>query len=573
MKTCKINKLAINGITGKLTENITNNFLIGLRETNPAILEMFADRDVKPYRNLLPWSGEFAGKYITGTYYTYKLTRNEELFSYILKFIDEFLTCQDDDGYLGCYQKECRLTGAFSQNPEKNGETWDSWSHYHAMYGLTLWYTETGNEEYFDCVKKIADLFINKFYNGKMTLVSIGWSEMNLAPYHMFAKLYNITKEQKYLDFALLIEEDISNEQAGNYINHALNGLEYYQCPKPRWESMHIIMGIAEMYIATNDEKYLRVVKQIVYSILKTDIHNTGGFSTDEAAVGTPFKDGAIETCCVIAYNALVIELVKLTNDIKLIDFLELSHYNAVMGYFSPSGRWSTYNTPMQGTKMANFHHINFQCRPGSPELNCCSVNAPRGVGIISEWMLTEDDETIYINSFESTDITMENGTTVNITGNYPLDGDIKIRINSKINKNFAIRIPSWANNTSLILNNEMIDSKPNTYTYINKQLNENDIIYIKLDFTVHYQYGAEKYENKRSIYYGPILYGYDLALNKNLDFNDTSDILHDELKNIKPVISETGNFILSLSNGITLSDFYRLGYTGSEYKTWLSVI
>lgn len=100
---------------------------------------MFRDRDVLPYRDMLPWSGEFAGKYITGAYYIYQITRSPALLFYIRGFIDELLCLQAEDGYLGCFQKDCRLTGAFSQTPEKTGDTWDAWGHYHAMFGLYLW--------------------------------------------------------------------------------------------------------------------------------------------------------------------------------------------------------------------------------------------------------------------------------------------------------------------------------------------------------------------------------------------------------------------------------------------------
>ena len=573
-----IKKFEINGITGELAENINNNWLIGLRQTNPAILDMFAERDIRPYRDLLPWSGEFAGKYITGAYYIYKLTYNEDLYSYILKFIDELITYQDTDGYLGCYQKDCRLTGAFSQSPDKTGETWDAWAHYHIMYGLMLWYEETGKEEYINVIYRIADLFINKFYNNKPNLVSIGWAETNLAPYHMFAKLYRVTKDEKYLKFAKLIEDDLSDERAGNYINHALNGLEYYQCPKPRWESMHIIAGIAEMYKATGDEKYLQAVKQIVYSILKTDIHNTGGFSTKEEAIGTPFADGAIETCCVIAYNALVIEILDLVKDIKLIDFLELSHYNAVMGSFSPSGHWSTYDTPMDGTRNANFHQIWFQCRSGSPELNCCSVNAPRGVGMLSEWAITNagnyiDENILYIHFFEQCKIITNNGVSIEIDSEYPANGNVKIRLKSENNQKIAIRIPLWSKNTTLKLNGQLINVEAGSYAYLSKHWNDNDQIEIIFDFTVYFLHGKEKYEGKSSIYYGPLLYGCDLALNKDFDFNNLPELTLHDLQQLKPQLNNDGRITVKLPCGIILSDFYRLGCTGSEYKTWLNVI
>lgn len=267
------------GETGKLVQNITQNWLIGIRETNPAILAMFHERELLPYRELLSWSGEFAGKYLTGACYIYRMTRDRRLYQYVLGFIDELLTCQDEDGYLGCYQKACRLTGALSQNPQITGASWDAWSHYHLMIGLLLWYGETGREGYLEAVKKMAALFMRLFYDGKKTLASIGYTEMNLSVYHAFAQLANRTGDPRYLLFAQKIEEDLQDGEAGNYLEHALAGRDYYQCPRPRWESMHVIMGFAEMYRATGEERYRQAVCQIVRSILRTDIHNTGAFS------------------------------------------------------------------------------------------------------------------------------------------------------------------------------------------------------------------------------------------------------------------------------------------------------
>ncbi len=45
----------------------------------------------------------------------------------------------------------------------------------------------------------------------------------------------------------------------------------------------------------------------------------------------------------------------------------------------------------MDGVRKASAHEIVFQFRPGSPELNCCSVNAARGLGLIGEWALIRD--------------------------------------------------------------------------------------------------------------------------------------------------------------------------------------
>ena len=65
------------------------------------------------------------------------------------------------------------------------------------MYGLLLWNEETGNERYFKAVERMAALLMNTFYNGKKNIVSTGCSEMNLAVYHVFGRLYNRTGKEE----------------------------------------------------------------------------------------------------------------------------------------------------------------------------------------------------------------------------------------------------------------------------------------------------------------------------------------------------------------------------------------
>ncbi|MBR2949875.1 MAG: glycoside hydrolase family 127 protein [Lachnospiraceae bacterium] len=571
MKTVRMKSSQLKGMTGTLAQNITKNWLIGLRQTNPAILDMFMERDRLPYRSLLPWSGEFAGKYITGAYYIYRMTLDESLRSYVLNFIEELLSTQADNGYMGCFSKDCQLTGAYSQNPEKSGETWDGWNHYHIMFGLLLWYDETKDARYLQAVEKAASLFIKTFFNpetGAKRLVSIGFAEMNLAPIHVFVLLYHLTGKQEYLDFALEIETDIADEQAGNYIQHALNGLEYYQCPKPRWESIHVILGILELYHATGRDYYRQVVEQIFWSILKTDVHNTGGFSTTEQAVGTPFKKGPIETCCVIAYDALGVDIFKLTKDVRVIDFLERAHYNACMGFWSPTGRWSTYDTPMNGIRVANIQDIVFQSRPGSPELNCCSVNAARGIGMYGEWAVMQDEDVLYINGYEDADFETEDGISIKITGGYPAKNSVTVTAKGYTGK-LALRIPEWSEKTQINVNGNT--AAPEACSYFVIDCDGETKAELVFDFTTRYLKGAEDFDGCTSIFRGPILFGTDVSLAGGYDLENLPVLNKEEISAAAAEICGE-KICIPLACGVTLCDFYHLGETGSQYVSWLKL-
>jgi DUF1680 family protein len=240
------------------------------------------------------------------------------------------------------------------------------------------------------------------------------------------------------------------------------------------------------------------------------------------------------------------------------------------MGAFSPSGKWSTYNTPMDGEKCANYHSIGFQCRPGSPELNCCSVNAPRGIGILSEWAVAETEGITYINYFERCNAIMESGLEMNIDGDYPADNIVNITLKSSEKQKIAVRIPGWSKNTKLYINN--IEQKTSAGQYfIIEKVWKNDTILIEFDFSARYLDGDFDYEGQKSIYKGPVLYGYDLSLNPDIDFEDIPALLSQDLEEAKPLRMKDGRILLKL-NSVILSDFYHLGESGSKYRTWLKV-
>lgn len=63
------------------------------------MLEMFRDRNRQPLRDLLPWSGEFAGKYLTGAAQVLRLTGDGELKAYLQRFVRELFSLQAENGY------------------------------------------------------------------------------------------------------------------------------------------------------------------------------------------------------------------------------------------------------------------------------------------------------------------------------------------------------------------------------------------------------------------------------------------------------------------------------------------
>src|SRR3954471_5067368 len=149
----------LRGHVREYVDAVTENWLLRASIDNPAMLEMFRDRDKRPYRDLLPWSGEFAGKYLTAGTLVLRLNNDKRLRGHLEKFVEQLVALQDADGYLGPFPKDSRLTG---KAPNCAG-TWDAWGHYHIMLGLLLWHDLSGDEKALTCARHIGDVLCDKF--------------------------------------------------------------------------------------------------------------------------------------------------------------------------------------------------------------------------------------------------------------------------------------------------------------------------------------------------------------------------------------------------------------------------
>jgi uncharacterized protein len=579
----------INGVVGDYIQAIKSSWLLKAPDNNPALLNMFEVRDIQPYKKYLPWSGEFAGKYLTGASMILKLTNDEQLKSYIQKFVNRLVSLQDKDGYLGPYNKNDRLTGWDSV---KNEYTWEEWNHGHIIIGLLSWYEITGDGNAFNCACKIGDMMCNKFLSTKMINTTYKNStEMNQGLIYAMTLLYKKTGEKRYLDLANeIVKEfqlfDRDNVQAGDYVRQALAGKEFFQTPRPRWESLISLLGISELYYITGNEDYKTTLQNFWWSIVKTDRHNNGGFSSGEGAMGNPYDPGYIETCCTVAWVAMSIEMLKMTGNSIVADELEMSTLNQVIGYQSSDGLWCTYTTPMDGQRVAGSKGLlKFQIRPGSEEFNCCTANAPSGFGFISSWALMHDTQGLVLNWYGPSSFKTEvkgNPITLIQETEYPRNGLTKITIHPKVSKMFALklRIPYWSINTSVKINgSDITSSKAGEYLVLNRKWKQGDIITINLDMSFHFWKGEKQCEGKTSIYRGPLLLVHEETAEENSKENDIildAKTLDKSAKIITDTLSAESQLLINISNGdktILLRDYGTAGKNQVQYKSWLNVI
>ena len=106
--------MSIAGWLGERIHATLHHWMLHMPGANPALLQMFRDRDGggdAPSRKLLPWSGEFAGKYLIAASQFVRLTRDPELIASVQTFVDDLIAGQDRDGYQGAFEQSARMLG------------------------------------------------------------------------------------------------------------------------------------------------------------------------------------------------------------------------------------------------------------------------------------------------------------------------------------------------------------------------------------------------------------------------------------------------------------------------------
>ena len=565
------------GPVGERVRANVDNWLLCAPQANPGMLEMFRLRDRKPLPELVPWAGEFVGKYLISAVQALRMVEDARLRQQVAEVVAGLIATQAEDGYLGPFPKAERLRGH-----------WDLWGHYHALVALLLWHEQSGVAAALAAARKAADLVCATYLDTGHRVIEAGDPEMNMAILTGLAMLHRATGEPRYLRMAREVETDW--ERAGDYLRAGLDGREFFRSPRPRWESLHDLQGLFELWRITGDARYRAAFEHHWRSIRRWDRRNTGGFSSGEQATGNPYAPTPIETCCTVAWMALSIDYLRLTGDPRAADDLELATLNGGLGAQHPSGRWWTYNTPMDGTREASAHTIVFQARAGTPELNCCSVNGPRILGSLSEWAVMSASNGVVLNWLGKMRCTasLPDGVPIEINSSADAwrEGKTELSVISAATRPFAlkVRIPAWARTARARLNGAPLPNVlPGAYLTFNRNWAASDRLEILFPLPLRHVMGANAASGKVSVYRGPLLLAYDQAQN---DFDEAALPALDlarlaEAQTLPPAGTHTTwdaglspwvTVAVPTANGPTLRlvDFASAGAGGTRYRSWL---
>lgn len=564
------------------------------------------------------WRCEYWGKMMRGAVLTYQYNGDEALYKVLDTTMRDLLTTARKDGRFSTYSDEKQLTGG-----------WDVWGRKYILSGSLYFYRickdETLKNEILSAMMHHADALIRmigKEEDGKRSIfrTSFHWKGVNsCSVLESMLDLYLTTKEQRYLDFAAYLIETGGCEDA-NLIDLALEGkLMPYEYPEQKaYETMSFFEGVLLYGEITGEDRYVQAALRFMEAVYESDITVIGCSGCthelfDHSGIRQIIPSDGImqETCVTVTWIRMLDILYRKTGDLKYIDRMERSIFNALYGAVNthmqdqlsmedrvwmhalPFDSYSPLFNGPRGIGIGGFKKFTFGGYYG-----CCACIASAGIalaGLCGAMKETNDDreQNLRIHFYLPGTIRMDDLVLECHLGpaqaadaqvvwkvlQAPAEPvSISIRI-AEYMENASITFPDDENSSSIIPLENTSGSILKTMTRI---WHVGDEICLKADLSLKTQILGEGDERKICFLYGPLVLCRDAAKDFALgsdepsDDPDTLNDLSDRIEPVEPLApimlpaeaSELIRLQLPLTNGqsLLLTDYQSCG------KNWLGL-
>nr|WP_315141757.1 beta-L-arabinofuranosidase domain-containing protein [uncultured Flavobacterium sp.] len=406
------------------------------------------------------WNSETQSNWWDGYIRNAILLNDTKALQKVKKHINEILATQDADGYLGIYDPELR----YKFNSE-NGELWAKATLYR---GLLAYYDYSKDPKVWkSLVKAVNNVMQNYPINASSPFSSgekfNGGVSHGLTFTDVLDKMYQITKEQKYLDYALFLYLDYSK----TYQSEKDAQLQNILNPNYKLQShgVHTFEHLRPLIVATYAKNNPEMEQALVLFLqrIREVTTTTGGPIGDEwiAERKANATHTGYEYCSIHELLDSYSVLLQKNGEAKLGDDIETIFYNAAQGSRDPNHSCIAYlktdnSFEMMGTKNGEIEPDRKQTRYKYSAAHqdvavCCNPNAGRITPYFLEksWLL-EDNNTLVASllgpstvktTIESKPVQIEEITQ------YPFENRFTFRINNpkKAKFNLKVRKPNWA--------------------------------------------------------------------------------------------------------------------------------
>lgn len=453
----------------------------------------------KPDTANLGWRGEYWGKMMRGGCITYAYTQNPELLAVLTGTAKEMIAAAEEDGRISSYAREGEFDG------------WDVWCRKYVMLGLEYFLEicpdPTLAEQILAAVRAEADCILAGIGRepGKKEITKTArlWSGVaSSSALEPIMRVYFLTREQKYLDFAAYIV-DAGGSSVQNIFRSAYEDklpLSHYKVIKA-YEMMSCFEGLLEYYRATGIKKWRDAAVRFARRIREEELTLIGSCGCwhelfDHAATSqftTTYADVMQETCVTVTYLKFSLQMLCLTGDPAIADAMERAAYNALLGAVNFEKNQKSIGLPFDSYSPlimgARGRYIGGkQTLSDGSFYGCCACIGAAGTGLVPAASALLSPDGILLNFYLPGTIATKTPSgaplELELNTDYPKNGGVRVTVSTRDEAPFTIslRIPAWSRRTVLAINGELCDTTPGTFAAFRRVWHTGDRIEVWFD-------------------------------------------------------------------------------------------
>lgn len=461
------------------------------------------------------WNSETQSNWWDGYIRNVILLNDKKGLEKVENYVQKILKSQDEDGYIGIYDKELR----YHFNSE-NGELWSKTTMYR---GLLAYYEYSRDPKLWNAIVKAVDNVMINYPINNSSPYSSG-KEFNGGVSHgltftdVMDKMYQITGDTKYTDYALFLYKDFCK----TYQSEKDVQLENILNPNYKLQShgVHTYEHLRPLIVAAYAKNNIELQKALEIYIQRIEKSTTitGGAIGDEwiAQRTANATQTGYEYCSLHELLDSYSVLFQKQGATKTAEAIETIFYNAAQGSRNPDHSCIAYlktdnSFGMDGTKNgeveSNRKQTRYKYSPAHQDVAvCCNPNAGRITPYFIEKSWLKESDTVLVNALlmPSTIETKIQNQLVKIETitEYPYLNKFIYKISNPKYAQFIIKIrkPSWA--TKVITNESYtID---NDFLVFDRKIGAEDKIQIEFITEIQIKEDGNK---EKYFSYGPLFY------------------------------------------------------------------
>ncbi len=461
------------------------------------------------------WNGEFFGKMMRGACWVYHYTKDAELYGILEEAAKGLLLTAEADGRISSYKRELEFG------------YWDMWCRKYVLLSLQYFMEISDNEalkrEILSALCRHLDYIIDHIGEGEGKIDILDatthndwtWGALNSSSIlEPVVLMYNLTKEERYLDFAAYLVRR-GGSKWGNIYELALQGEKApFEYPvRKAYEATSYFEGVLEYYRATRDEDAKKAFLNFIDRVLQTDFTIIGCAGTEHelfdhsSVTQTEYNEHVKqETCVTVTLMKAFYQALCLTGDAKYADAIERAGYNAMLGSINFEKNTAAasdkgwldrmapvlpFITEIGGLTFDAYSPLykdkrnravgGFRRMAGDRVYGCCACIGSAGVALMPLSSVMAAKDGIRINHLMSGTVRVGD-LSLAIETDYPYGESAVIRILSapKETSEIGIRVPSFAEG-KMTVDGELATADEKGYAVLRRAFKAGDSIEIMI--------------------------------------------------------------------------------------------